>query len=186
MTAVSQLLAYEIDPIYGCHLWTGDRGSNGRPIIWRGRRPSSAYRVAFEHAGEVVADDQVLDHLCRRERCINAAHLEAVSKAENERRKSWAYRCRRQHCARGHSLADALVTPEGGRLCRICLLGERARNSKHGERSAQQAESAALGPDSVKQAAHEAIPNSEQRSLTTPGEGMPSYAGRPDSLAGDG
>jgi len=121
MTNVTAIvLTYDIDATFGCHLWTGKLGDNGRPIIWRGRRPSSAYRVAYEQAGLIVPAEHALDHLCRRERCVNPVHLEPVTKAENERRKSWAYRCKRTRCAHGHDLSDALVTPEMGRLCRTC------------------------------------------------------------------
>jgi len=121
MTSVSQLSTFEVDPVFGCHLWTGALGSNGRPIIWRGARPSSAYRVAYEHQRGPIPTGLVLDHLCRRILCINAVlHLEPVTKRENELRKSWAYRCRRQRCPVGHDLSDALVTPEMGRLCRKC------------------------------------------------------------------
>lgn len=121
MTSVK--LAYDVDPTYGCHLWTGKRGDNGRPIVWRGKRPSSAYRIAYEQAGLAIAADQVLDHLCRRALCVNPWHLEPVTQAENERRKSWAYRCKRRRCSAGHDLGDAMVTPEMGRLCRTCQAG---------------------------------------------------------------
>jgi len=124
-TVVQLLLAYDVDATYGCHLWTGELGSNGRPIVWRGKRPSTAYRLAYEQAGGTIAAEHVLDHLCRRIRCINARHIEPVTKAENERRKSWAYRCKRKTCALGHDLSDALVTPEMGRLCRECKLEGR-------------------------------------------------------------
>lgn len=50
---------------YGCYLWTGALGSNGRPIVWRGARPSSAYRVAYEQAGLAIAEGLVLDRECR-------------------------------------------------------------------------------------------------------------------------
>ena len=67
--------------------------------------------------GEIGVDEHgrklELDHLCRRRNCVALHHLEPVTRAENERRKSWAYRCRRKLCARGHELASALVTPEG-------------------------------------------------------------------------
>lgn len=122
---MSQLDAYELDAVFGCHLWTGRVGSNGRPVIWRGNKPSSAYRVAYEQAVGEVPSGQVLDHLCRRSTCINPLHLEPVTKEENERRKSWAYRCKRKVCAKGHDMSTALVTPEMGRLCRTCAKENR-------------------------------------------------------------
>lgn len=111
---------YDVDAVYGCHLWTGKLGNNGRPIVWRGRTPITAYRKIYEAEVGAVPPDHVLDHLCRRILCVRALHLEPVTRHENELRKSWAYRCKRQRCARGHDLSTALVTPEMGRLCREC------------------------------------------------------------------
>lgn len=114
----------EVDPIFGCWRWKGDLGNNGRPIVWRGQRPSSAYRVVYEREAGAVPPDRVLDHLCRRPDCVAPHHLEPVMKDENERRKSWRYRARIRRCPRGHDLtANAAVTPEGGRTCRICNRG---------------------------------------------------------------
>lgn len=109
-----------IDSLFGCALWKGDIGSNGRPIIWRGRAPSSAHKVVYEELVGEVPLERVLDHLCRRPLCVNPLHLEPVTKVVNEQRKSWAVRCLRTHCARGHDLSTAMITPERGRLCRHC------------------------------------------------------------------
>lgn len=117
---------FDDDPVFGCCIWTGKLGNNGRPIIWRGQAPSSAHRVIYEQEIGPVAEGLVLDHLCRRVLCVRALHLEPVTRHENELRKSWAYRCKRQKCARGHSLDTAMVTPEMGRLCRACHLGARS------------------------------------------------------------
>src|SRR5690349_19395952 len=112
---MSATWSIEIDPIFGCHLWTGKLGSNGRPIVWRGRAPISAHKLAYEELYGAVDPDKVLDHNCRRVRCVNPAHLELVSKSENERRKSWRYRVARQRCARGHDLTRTrMITPEMG------------------------------------------------------------------------
>jgi HNH endonuclease len=119
---MSSQVSYDVDLTFGCHLWTGRLNSNGRPIVWKGSAPQYAYTLAYVAEHGPIADGLVLDHLCRRILCINPAHLEPVTKSENERRKSWPYRCRRQRCARDHDLSSALVTPELGRLCRYCHL----------------------------------------------------------------
>lgn len=124
---MSSQVTFNVDPIYGCHIWTGQLGSNGRPIVWRGRKPSSGYQVVYEAEVGEVPDGRVLDHLCRRILCVRALHLEAVTPHENALRKSWPYRCRRQRCAKGHDLSTALVTPEMGRLCRQCNNEQGAR-----------------------------------------------------------
>lgn len=108
-----------VDAVFGCHLWTGARSSNGYPLV-DGRQ--SAHRVAYEHKHGAIPTERVLDHLCRRPRCVNDEHLEAVTKSENERRKSLRYRLQRRTCRRGHVLDEAsrLMTPEMGVLCRAC------------------------------------------------------------------
>lgn len=112
----------ERDPVFGCELWTGKLGSNGRPIVWLGRAPVNAYVIAYERLHGAVPADHVVDHVCRRVLCVNPAHLEAVTKPENERRKSMRYRLARRRCRRGHPLTEAtrLTTPEMGVLCRTC------------------------------------------------------------------
>ena len=129
---MSQLDAWDLDPIFMCRLWTGKVGNNGRPIVWRGRSPVSAYKLAYELVSGPVAEGLVLDHGCRRVLCVAPYHLEPVTQSENERRKDWGYRCRRKACPMGHSLEHAAVTPERGRLCRVCLSTWKKRDSDHG------------------------------------------------------
>ena len=105
------------DPVYGCELWQGklDKDGYGRD----GRR--QAHVVAYERAYGPLEEGKFLDHLCRRRHCAALAHLEPVDRRENERRKRWRYRVRRKVCSEGHDLARCgRVTPEGGKVCRIC------------------------------------------------------------------
>ncbi len=126
---MSSQIAYDVDATFGCWLWTGQVGSNGRPIIWRGRRPSSAYKVVYEiHVGP-VPDGLELDHGCRNPMCIAPHHLEPVTESENGLRKSWKYRASKQRCKMGHDLngGGAIVTPHGGRVCRQCNADAKER-----------------------------------------------------------
>lgn len=107
----------ERDPVFGCMLWTGPKDRDG--YGYRGR--SRAHIVAWIEAFGVVPEGFVLDHRCRRRRCVNVLHLEPVSQSENENRKSWRYRARQPKCPRGHDMAmNRMITPEGGVLCREC------------------------------------------------------------------
>lgn len=120
---MSSQLVYTLDHVFGCHLFGGKLDREGYGIVWRGRgHARRAHIVAYEQAhGAVPEDKPEVDHLCRRPQCIAPHHLEAVTRSENEKRKSWRYRARRQLCPKGHDLAsNAIVTPEGGRICRAC------------------------------------------------------------------
>jgi len=108
------------DPLFGCLLWRGKLDRDGYGLRGRGPR---AHVAAWLATRPPAARGLVLDHLCRRRSCVEPTHLEPVSQAENELRKRWPYRARRLRCPAGHSLATALVTPEGGRLCRTCVRG---------------------------------------------------------------
>jgi hypothetical protein len=75
-----------------------------------------AHRTSYRlYVGPIPAGFEV-DHLCVNPPCINPAHLEAVTPAENKRR---AFE-RRTHCGSGHAFAEnARLTPTG-RECRVC------------------------------------------------------------------
>lgn len=111
-----------LDPTFGCLLADGRADKDG--YVFHGR--SRAHIAAWVQAhGEIPADDKgtpyVLDHLCRRRNCVALHHLELVTQSENEKRKGWRYRARRTICKFGHDLrVHAIVTPEGGRVCRAC------------------------------------------------------------------
>jgi len=119
---------WTLDPVFGCRIWTGKLSDNGRPVIWRGSSPQSVIRIVMG----TIKPEHVPDHLCRNIVCVYREHLEAVTKAENERRKGMKYRMKRAKCPHGHRLDEAtrMLTPTGGVLCRIChreqQAGERA------------------------------------------------------------
>lgn len=110
-------MSAEHDPIFGCERVTSRLDADG--YAYHGK--SRAHIVAYERENGPVPDDRELDHLCRRRNCIALHHLELVTRAENERRKSWRYRVRRTRCPRGHDLErNRVVTPESGIVCRQC------------------------------------------------------------------
>lgn len=72
-----------------CWLWTGGVG-RGYGIFYRGADRGGSFTVAHRYAYEALVGPipagLTLDHLCRVRGCVNPAHLEPVTQAENVRR----------------------------------------------------------------------------------------------------
>lgn len=78
----------------GCHFWNGarSRGKN-RSKKWYGSfryrgKVIRAHRFAHDHiGGRECPPGYHRDHTCEFSLCVNDEHLEAITHAENERRK---------------------------------------------------------------------------------------------------
>lgn len=111
----------------GCWQWTAalstegyarftDLTSDGRYTCVYG------HRWAYTHFVGPIPDGLELDHLCRNRGCVNPEHLEPVTRSVNLRRGEHlsGRTARTGLCQRGHSMADAIIQPNGGRRCRTC------------------------------------------------------------------
>lgn len=105
-----------------CWPWLGGRSEGyGRIYVRRenGRAVEDyAHRVAFTiGVGQIPLGHEV-DHTCTRRDCVNWAHLEAVTGAENKSRQGQ----RQTHCIHGHEYTEENTyrQPDGRRRCRQC------------------------------------------------------------------
>jgi hypothetical protein len=121
----------KVEKTDSCWLWTGStRSAYG--TFWNGQRAANAHRVAYELLVGPIPEGLELDHLCRVPTCVNPAHLEPVTHAENVRRgNGWGGRhSRKTHCYQGHPFSgtNLIIDARGYRVCRTC----RDRNNREG------------------------------------------------------
>lgn len=96
-----------------CRLWTGSLTNRGYgKIMVKGKPSYSVHRLAYEIAKGPIPDNLEIDHLCNNKRCINPAHLETVTHAENIRRGF-------QH-RRASLLTGTNVTKKATHVCTHC------------------------------------------------------------------
>lgn len=73
-----------------CWTWCGAVVGRYGNFDGQDRRLKWAHRVAYELTYGSIPDGLHIDHLCRNTLCVNPAHLEAVTQAENNRRAAAA------------------------------------------------------------------------------------------------
>ena len=119
-------------PESGCIRWLGTHKEHGY-AYWRKR---VIHRVVWESVNGLIPAGLVLDHVyergCRYRDCINVAHLEPVTQAENARRMQHIQaQIAQTHCKHGHPLSgDNLnIRKDGKRGCRQCARDAATRSN---------------------------------------------------------
>lgn len=114
-----------VEDVGDCWEWRGWINGMGYGGFYAAKRCGAStttlpHRLAYELVVGVIPDGLVLDHLCRNPPCVNPAHLEPVTNAENIRR---GIQATKTHCERGHPLSgdNLYVNPSTRkRTCRTC------------------------------------------------------------------
>ena len=109
----------------GCWIFTGATMSTGYGIVGNGARGGNilTHRLAVIVRDGFIPEGMTVDHACHdsyvcterpcpHRRCVNPAHLEVMTLAENTQRQ-WE----RDTCRKGHQL---IVRKNGARRCRTC------------------------------------------------------------------
>lgn len=124
-----------------CWTWLAST-RNGYGQFWLDGTMVYAHRFAYEEVVGKIPAGLHIDHLCRNRSCVNPAHMEPVTNAENIRRGEAGHHMKakaleRTHCPSGHAYdeTNTVMDSEGYRRCRTCHLARRRRRYAEGKRA---------------------------------------------------
>lgn len=130
----------------GCWEWQAGKSGAGYGQLSVDGEKVYAHRFSYEVSVGLIPAGLSIDHLCENKPCVNPAHLEPVTHAENLAR----YRERRTHCKWGHELTPEntyeYVDSKGykKKRCRECLREKQRRlNARRREENPPEAKAPA-------------------------------------------
>jgi hypothetical protein len=135
----------KVEKTDGCWYWTASLWPGGYGQFKdkaKGSRHTVAHRWSYEFFVGPIPEGMTIDHTCHNvdpacqggrtclhRRCVNPAHLEAVTERVNLLRgkSPWADNARKTHCPQGHPYDEENTIPLApGRRCRICAQANSA------------------------------------------------------------
>lgn len=127
-----------------CWIWTAGSRGKGYGNFWIEGATENAHRLSYYMAHGPVPEGLELDHICRNRSCVNPAHLQPVTKSENNLRgdnprlsseRAKARHAARTHCKHGHEFTEenTAINYRNGfkiRSCRTCSRAVQQRWKK--------------------------------------------------------
>ena len=118
----------KVEKTDACWVWKGTKTARGYGVIGLKQKQYKAHKVAVILSGRSYPDKAVTDHLCRNTSCVNPAHLEVVTNAENVLRgiSFGAINKAKTHCLHGHPFSEygVFTSRKNGckwRYCKECM-----------------------------------------------------------------
>jgi hypothetical protein len=103
-----------------CWIWQGAKDWDGYGLLKRGGVSGGAHRWYYTKLVGPIPEGLTLDHLCYVRDCVNPAHLEPKSHAENVRLGRHVNTAK-THCKHGHEFTpENTYMNSGHRVCRAC------------------------------------------------------------------
>lgn len=85
---IERLERYEVEPVKGCHVWSGTVNNAGYGLIRDKSKMKTVHRAMYEQIHGEIPKDKIVGHTCHTKACVNPDHLELTTRLEKRRAMS--------------------------------------------------------------------------------------------------